>query len=263
MSIIGDKNSSPLLKRELVWPERYDHKAGGDIDPGMILAVTRILEKGEEDAPVCIRYGHSCYPVSPLRSEILWDRVRECAEAVNRGNYDCIFFSSALPARILGPLIHRWPRTIAIGPRTAETLAVWNVEVETLPSFYSRDFVPYLGSWLSGKRVGIPRADVPNPGLITAIEEAGAVADEIRCYRLIPTREVLEIGRAQALLFTSAGSFRAAVWRHRPDLLLLAIGEITAAAMKKGGHSPAVIGDGSLEGTLVALNRYLEHHHAG
>jgi hypothetical protein len=68
----------------------------------MILAITRLPEKAEEDAPVCARYGHTCYAVSPLQAEILWDRIHAAAEAVNRGAYDCIFFSSALPARILG-----------------------------------------------------------------------------------------------------------------------------------------------------------------
>jgi uroporphyrinogen-III synthase len=229
----------------------------------MILAITRIPEKGEEDAPVCKRYGHSCYAVSPLHAEILWDQVHACAEAANRGDYDCLFFSSALPARILGPLIHHWPRTIAIGPQTAKTLSVWHEGVETLPSFYSRDFVPYLGAWLSGKKVGIPRADVPNPDLLAAIRSAGGTAVEVRCYRLIPTHELLDTERAQAILFTSAGSFRAAVWRHRPEMQLLAIGEVTAAAMKKGGFPPHVTGDGSLEGTLQALNRFQEGDRAG
>jgi uroporphyrinogen-III synthase len=229
----------------------------------MILAITRLPEKAEEDALACARYGHTCYPVSPLRTEILWDRVHACADAVNRGEYDCIFFSSALPAKLLGPLIQHWPRTIAIGPRTATTLSAWHDGVETLPSFYSRDFVPYLGSWLYGKRVGIPRADVPNPDLLAAIQAAGGTVEEIRCYRLIPTHEKLDIEQASGLLFTSAGSFRAAVWSHRSDLLLLAIGTVTAEAMQNGGFPPAVIGDGSLEGTLQALNRYKEHAHAG
>jgi uroporphyrinogen-III synthase len=229
----------------------------------MILAITRLAEKAEEDGPVCARYGHTCYPVSPLRAEILWDRVLMCAETVNRGDYDCIFFSSAFPAKILGPLIHCWPRTVAIGPQTAKTLSSWNKTVEVLPSFYSRDFVPYLGSWLSGKKVCIPRADVPNPDLLAAIQSVGGIAEEIRCYRLIPTHEALDTCRASGLLFTSAGSFRAAVWTHRPDLLLLAIGRVTAEAMTRGGYSPVVIGDGSLEGTLRALQQYQVRHHAG
>ena len=41
------------------------------------------------------------------------------------------------------------------------------------------------------------------------------------------------------------------------SILPIAIGEITAAAMRDGGLEPKVIGDGSLEGTLKNLNAYL------
>ena len=37
----------------------------------------------------------------------------------------------------------------------------------------------------------------------------------------------------------------------------MAIGDITAAAMRAGGTVPTVVGDGSLEGSLKALNDYL------
>jgi uroporphyrinogen-III synthase len=37
----------------------------------------------------------------------------------------------------------------------------------------------------------------------------------------------------------------------------MAIGEITAAAMRTGGTIPEVVGDGSLEGALKELNAYL------
>ena len=48
------------------------------------------------------------------------------------------------------------------------------------------------------------------------------------------------------------------MWQPRPGLLLVAIGEITAGVMKEGGTIPEVVGDGSLEGTLKALNLFLE-----
>jgi uroporphyrinogen-III synthase len=52
-------------------------------------------------------------------------------------------------------------------------------------------------------------------------------------------------------------SFARADWTNHPDLLAMAIGEITAAAMQKAGINPVVVGDGSLEGSLLALNEYL------
>jgi uroporphyrinogen-III synthase len=229
----------------------------------MRIAVTRVAGKGARDADTCRRYGHECTAVSPLRAEIYPDRVRSFVDAANRGELDCIFFASAVPAGIMGPLLANPPRVIAIGPQTAGILEKHGIRCETLPTFYSKDLVPFLGDWIRGKRIGIPRADVPNPALISAIEKAGGIPVEVRCYGLVPTGTPLATDGADALLFTSGSSFTKAVWKPRPDLLLVAIGEVTAGVMRDGGQAPAVVGDGSLEGTLRALNRYLEEQDRG
>jgi len=219
----------------------------------MRIAITRVPGKESRDSDLCRRYGHECYTVSPLTAEVYPDRIRAFADAANRGEYDCIFFTSALPARLIAPLLARRIRIIAIGPQTARALAEAGVDAEMLPSFYSRDFVPFVGSWLRGRRVGIPRADVPNPALLEAIAAAGGSAEEVRCYSLQKSGVPLDLAGADALLFTSALSFREAVWDRREGLLLMAIGERTAEAMRERGIEPAVVGDGSIRGTLRAL----------
>jgi uroporphyrinogen-III synthase len=224
----------------------------------MKIAITRLENKAAGDRALCASYGHDCYTVSPLRAELRMDRVAAFVEAVHRGEFDCLFFSSALPAAIVGPKLERWPRVIAIGPKTAEVLRESGIEAEVLPSFYSRDFVPYLGDWLRGRTVGIPRADVPNPGLLGGITAAGGMVGEERVYALVPTGTELAVDAADAVLFTSAMSYREARWQPRKGLLLVAIGDITADAMRAGGNPPAIVGDGSLAGTLEALNHYLE-----
>jgi uroporphyrinogen-III synthase len=183
--------------------------------------------------------------------------VSEFIKAVERGDFDCLFFTSALPATIIAPQLNRFPRVIAIGPETAKALRRFEIECETLPGFYSRDFVPYLGSWIAGKHIGIPRADVQNAALIDAIAAAGGIPHEFRCYTLEPTGKALFLQGADALLFTSAMSFAQAIWTPRPDLLIMAIGTVTAGAMQRSGVPPAVVGDGSLEGSLVALNNHI------
>jgi uroporphyrinogen-III synthase len=223
----------------------------------MKIAVTRLAGKEKNDAARCAKFGHMCYSVHPLRSEIRPRAITAFIEAVDRGEFDCLFFTSALPARIIAPLLNRFPRIIAIGPQTAQELQHYEIDCEILTSFYSRDFVPYLGDWVRGKHIGIPRADVPNPSLIDAITAAGGVPHEFRCYGLEPTGESLNIEDADAILFTSAMSFAKAVWMMRPDLVVIAIGDITAGAMRAAGTNPAVVGDGSLEGTMMALNDYL------
>ena len=226
----------------------------------MKIAVTRLAGKEKNDAARCAQFGHICYSVHPLRSEIRPHAITAFIEAVDRGEFDCLFFTSALPARIIAPLLNRFPRIIAIGPQTAQELQHYEIDCEILTSFYSRDFVPYLGDWIRGKHIGIPRADVPNPSLIDAITAAGGVPHEFRCYGLEPTGESLNIEDADAILFTSAMSFAKAVWMMRPDLVVMAIGDITAGAMRAAGTNPAVVGDGSLEGTMMALNDYLSGH---
>jgi uroporphyrinogen-III synthase len=226
----------------------------------MKIAVTRLAGKEKSDAARCERFGHSCYSVHPLRSEIREDAIASFLTEAESGKFDCIFFTSALPAKIIAARMNRlnkFPRVIAIGPQTARELEQFGIPCETLPSFYSRDFVPYLGDWIQGKHIGIPRADVPNPDLIGAITCAGGIAHEFRCYGLEPTGNSLPLSGADAILFTSAMSYKKAMWDTRDGLLLMAIGEITGAAMQEGGHTPSVVGDGSLEGSLTALNQYL------
>jgi len=223
----------------------------------MKIAVTRIAGKEKNDVARCAQFGHICYSVHPLRSEIRPDAITAFINAVDRSDFDCLFFTSALPAKIIAPLLNRFPRVIAIGPQTAKELQHFEIDCETLTSFYSRDFVPYLGDWIRGKHIGIPRADVPNPSLIDAITAAGGIPHEFRCYGLEPTGESLSIQDADAILFTSAMSFSKAVWNQHLDIIVIAIGDITAAAMQAAGTNPVVVGDGSLEGAMIALNNYL------
>jgi uroporphyrinogen-III synthase len=185
------------------------------------------------------------------------DEITEFVKEAANNAFDCIFFTSALPAKIIAPLLKKGPRVIAIGPQTAKELEQAGIGCEMLPGFYSRDFVPYLSDWIVGKHIGIPRADVPNPTLLDAIAAAGGFVHEFRCYGLEPTGETLNLDTADAILFTSAMSFTKAIWTKRSDLLVIAIGDITASAMRTGGTVPAVVGDGSLEGALTALNNYL------
>jgi len=223
----------------------------------MKIAVTRLAGKEKNDAARCAQFGHICYSVHPLRSEIRPSAITAFIEAVDRSEFDCLFFTSALPAKIIAPLLNRFPRVIAIGPQTAKELQHYEIDCETLTSFYSRDFVPYLGEWIRGKHIGIPRADVPNPSLIEAITAAGGIPHEFRCYGLEPTGESLFLKDADAILFTSAMSFTKAVWNKHTDIVVIAIGDITAATMQAAGTNPSVVGDGSLEGTMMALNNYL------
>ncbi|KAF1074496.1 RNA-guided pseudouridylation complex pseudouridine synthase subunit Cbf5 [Methanogenium sp. MK-MG] len=225
----------------------------------MKIAITRLPEKAGSDQSLCQEFGHECLIVSPMRAQVYEDAVQAFVTAANEETYDCIFFTSALPARLIGPLLKTAARIIAIGPQTAEYLAEGGVTSETLPAHYSRDFVPYLGDWIAGKKIGIPRADVPNPVLMDAITGAGGIVREMPVYALEPTNVPLETGDAEAILFTSANSHTYATYQ-KEGLLPLAIGEITAERMRADGTEPVAVGNGTLMGTLAALNHYLEEN---
>jgi uroporphyrinogen-III synthase len=99
---------------------------------------------------------------------------------------------------------------------------------------------------------------VPNTALIDAIKKAGGKAFEYRCYDLEPTNEPLNLDNADAILFTSANSYKMALLSPLDTYPLpMAIGDITADAMRAKGLEPKIIGDGTLEGTLKTLNTYL------
>jgi uroporphyrinogen-III synthase len=82
----------------------------------------------------------------------------------------------------------------------------------------------------------------------------GGEACEYQVYDLVPSGETLDTGRADAVLFTSASSFTTARWERQEGQTVAAIGRVTAQAMEARGVVPDVIGDGSLVGTLAALN---------
>lgn len=222
----------------------------------MRIAITRLPGKGADDRERCARFGHDCYPVSPLRADISPAAIEVFAADLAAGRFDGLFFTSALPADLVGPRVAASGadlRVVAIGPATRAALDRHGVAAETLSSFYSRDFAPHMGSWLEGRTIGIPRADVPNEPLLAAIRAAGGEPMEYRIYRLVPTGETLDLDGADAVLFTSANSFSQAVWRPAPCLLVCAIGDVTAGRMRAAGIEPDAVGDGSLEGALRAI----------
>ena len=129
----------------------------------MRIAITRLKGKEGDDQARCARRGHDCYAVSPLIGEMDSDQIDAFIQDVKEKKFDCIFFTSALPAQNIGPYLQDLPlpRVIAIGPQTAKALREYGIPCEVLHEFYSRAFVPFLGDWIAGKDWH-PRSDVPN-----------------------------------------------------------------------------------------------------
>ena len=181
----------------------------------MRIALTRVAEKSGDDKRLFAEFGHEVKIISPLAAELHSNAVQQFVLAANDKQFDAIFFTSAYPAEVCAPLLSRdiakTCRVTAIGPKTAEVLHSFGIAAETLPSFYSRDYVSHLGDWIYGKSVALPRASVPNPNLINSIEDAGGIAYEYRIYSLNPTNTNLDVSDCDAVLFTSAYSFKSSV----------------------------------------------------
>lgn len=225
----------------------------------MKIAVTRLAGKEKDDDALFASYGHTVKIVRPLTAEIDSHAVQRFVLDANDGNFDAVFFTSAYAAEHIAPLldkkISKTCRVIGIGPKTTEVLHSYGIKAEMLTSYYSRDFAAYLGDWAEGKRIGIPRADVPNKELINSIEDVGAFAYEYRVYHLAPSGVPLSLDGCDAVLFTSSKSFSDAVLPDLSGIIPMAIGDITADAMKKAGVDPEIVGDGSLKGTLDLIQK--------
>ena len=213
----------------------------------MRIAITRLPDKGGDDAGRCARLGHACYQVSPLRAEVSPDAIEAFGADLEAGRFDGLFFTSALPADLVGSRVAtsgRQVRVVAIGPATQAALARHGVSAEVLLSFYSRDFVPHLGAWLEGRTIGIPRADVPNEALLAAIRSAGGEPAEYRIDPADPDGELLDLAGADAVLFTSATRSRRRSGTGARDCLVCAIGDVTAERMRGAGFEPDAVGTG-------------------
>lgn len=225
----------------------------------MKIAITRLAEKGMQDKDICEAFGHEAYIISPLEAVLDSAEIERFISLFHEGVFDAVFFTSAYPAEKVAPKMNTDTlcRIIAIGPKTADILERFGHHPEILPEFYSRAFVPYLKDWIAEKKIGIPRAAVKNEKLIKGISDACGIPYEFGCYSLKPTGDALDIKDADAILFTSAMSFKEAVLPDISSLIKIAVGDVTADAMRDAGVVPDVVGDGSLKGTIEALNRYL------
>lgn len=226
----------------------------------MLIAITRHAEV-VEDAKLCEKYNHQARDVSSVRPVKNVEAIQSFVQASNRGEFDAIFFPSAFSAEKIGPCIDprlaTRVRMIANGPQTAKDLRNIGLAAEMLPFFYSRDLITYLGKWIRGRKIGIPRADLAYTKLADDIKKAKGVPCEYKCYDIVATNEELDISGCGAILFTSPVAFNLAKLPPMKNIIPMAIGDVTAEAMMYGGCEPVIVGDGSIEGTLKALNAYI------
>lgn len=227
----------------------------------MKIAVTKLREKSEGIHELFERYGHEAIIISTMTSVDPSDPapLARLAEMASKGALDILIFTSALGVDKLFDrgIPEKKVRIVSVGPKTAKKVEEYGFSSGVIEEFSSVNFTKYLGD-ISGKIIGIARAEVPNPELIRSLEAGGASVVEAPTYRLEPAGcrfdDVLK--EADAVIFTSARSFEYSGFHHdsKKKLILAAIGEKTAEAMRKHGFEPDIVGDGTLEKCLDLLN---------
>ncbi|MBU4075113.1 MAG: uroporphyrinogen-III synthase [Euryarchaeota archaeon] len=226
----------------------------------MKIAVTKLREKSEGIQELFRSYGHEALIISTMTSVDPSDPapLARLAEMASTGSLDILIFTSALGVDKLfeRSLPSKKVRIVSVGPKTAKKVEEYGFSSEVIEEFSSEHFANHLGKIL-GKTVGIARAEVPNPELIRSLEAGGATVVEAPAYRLEPAGCISDdvLQEADAVIFTSARSFEYSDFHHdsKKELILAAIGEKTAEAMRKHGFEPDIVGDGTLEKCLALL----------
>jgi uroporphyrinogen III methyltransferase/synthase len=161
------------------------------------------------------------------------------------------FFKAFDDVRALGNV-----RLAAVGPATAAKLKELHLRVDVTPEAYvSKEIAGALKKFesLENLRILIARAQVANPELPKALEEMGAIVDDVAVYKTVPETEdrngsaarLLEAG-ADWITFTSSSTvenFHArfdlpGLARKFPGLQLASIGPETSKAIKALGLKP-------------------------
>ncbi len=167
-------------------------------------------------------------------------------------------------------------RIAAIGTGTAEKLKEYHLKIDLMPdeslaSNISKAFAEYHS--IENLRICLIRAEIANQDLPKALEELGAIVDDIACYQTIPetddfsgdAKRLLDKG-ADWILFTSGSTVENFHLRFKlPSLLkqfknikLAAIGPETAKAIEKIGLKPTIVAPvHNINGLVDAVQEYV------
>ena len=243
---------------------------------GKKIVVTRSREQASDLSERLRKLG--ALPIEFPTIEILPpDSLADLDHCARRlGEYDWIIFTSVNGVRFflarlleLGKDIRdlRGPRIAAIGPKTAEELAISKVKVSFVPREYRAEaiFEGLQKESLEGKRILIPRAKMARDILPAELRKAGARVDVVEVYRTVRpesdvarVRELLEQKQVAAVTFTSSSTvtnFVELLGKENASKLMkgivaASIGPVTAETAQSLGIDSAIV---SKDYTIPAL----------
>lgn len=197
------------------------------------------------------------------------------------GAYDCIAFTSPAGVRIFFEALYAAGKDArdlcgvslaVIGAGTGRELEARGLHVDLMPEIYSGEALgTLLGERLEdGARVLIPRSDIGNPGLVSAMDQrAGAKGHRLHITdlpvyetvyeknELVDVAGLMREDGLDGVFFTSAstvrGFFAANSGVDASDVTALCIGEMTARAARDAGIMQVHISQEASVESLAAL----------
>ncbi len=186
------------------------------------------------------------------------------------------YFFSRLREKDLDIRSMKEARICAIGPKTKEALSDKGLKVDFMPPQYRAEAVvdQIKTEIRAGEKVLLPRADLARPILAQALEELGALVDNISCYSTVRgdadvklLKELLTEKEVDMITFTSSSTVKnlvAMLGREAKNLLngvaLAAIGPITADTARDKGLTIAVEAEEyTIAGLVEAIKDYFGH----
>lgn len=248
------------LRRHLNW---FEHRPLF----GQRIVVTRARDQASQLTQPLAELGADVLEIPTIRIEPP-DDCQPMLEAIEGlGEYDWIIFTSPngvtaffdclmkafQDVRALGFI-----RLAAVGPATAAKLRELHLRVDAMPDeFLTSKVARALAAQesLENRRILLARAQVANPELCKALEDLGAIVDDIAFYKTVPETEdfngaaarLLESG-ADWITFTSSSTvqnFHArfnlpALVQRFPGIKLASIGPETTRAIAALGLTATV-----------------------
>lgn len=243
---------------------------------GTSILITRPAHLAHQSASLFASQGARCivYPlveIAPLDFE-LPDIPSYDMFIFSSQNAVPLFFEKALKAG-LDSRIFAGSRIVCIGPKTRKALVSYGINADvTAEDFRAEGIMEMLKDQdLQGARICLPRAQGARAYLREALEERGAVVDEIFVYKTtLPADANIDdfssaLEEVQSVVFTSPSGFRHALMllddttARLNDKQLIAIGPVTSRAMENAGFPPDLVAKEYTDEGIISILKGEKH----
>ena len=254
---------------------------------GQRIVVTRTREQASELSRQLLELGAEVLEIPTIRI-VPPDEKQDLADAIlGLGEYDWLIFTSPNGVTTFFDYFFKTfddlrdiggVRIAAVGPATAAKLQELHLKVDLMPEQYlTKHIVSAFKKYesIENLRMCLLRAQVANPELPKALEEVGAIVDDVAVYKTVPETEdrngaaarLLDVG-ADWITFTSSSTvenFHARftlpnLLQKYPNTRLASIGPETSKALAALGLKPSVEArEHTISGLVNALRPKQRH----